>query len=90
MRHSAVTLTHEIGHALGLNDEGTALGVDNVMYSLSPDGPLGASARSRFTVGQVFRMNVWNYSYLTVGSTTAPKRSCDYLDPCPTVDFDVP
>jgi hypothetical protein len=40
-------------------------------------------------VGQVFRMNVWDWSYMTIGSTTAPKRSCDNWDPCPTVSLDV-
>jgi hypothetical protein len=87
-RHSTVTLAHEIAHALGLNDEEEELGVLNVMYNLADDGPLGADARSQFTVGQVFTMNVWNWSYLIVGSA-APQRNCNQWDPCPGMSLDV-
>ena len=88
-RHSQMTLAHEIGHALGLNDEESGFGALNLMYSLAPDGPLGADARSQLTLGQVFRMNVWNWSYLIAKSSAAPKRGCDDAEPCPPVAFDV-
>lgn len=87
-KHSTITLAHEIGHALGLEDEEDRLGALNVMHNLLPDGPLGADARSRLTVGQVFRMNVWNGSWITTRTVGAPKRLCRMSDPCPPVDLD--
>jgi hypothetical protein len=89
-KHSTITLAHEIGHALGLDDEEEALGVLNLMHNLAPDGPLGADARSRLTVGQVFRMNVWNDSWITtVPTATRPTRLCRTAsEPCPPVDLD--
>jgi hypothetical protein len=89
-KHSTITLAHEIGHALGLDDEEETLGALNLMYSLAHDGPLGADARSRLTVGQVFRMNVWNDSWITtVPAATRPTRLCRIAsEPCPPVDLD--
>jgi hypothetical protein len=86
-RHSSITLAHELGHVLGLNDEESALGEINVMANLAPDGSLGADARSRLTVGQVFRMNIWEDSWLA-RPTGAPKRFCDAAQPCPPVTTD--
>jgi hypothetical protein len=86
--HSPVTLAHELGHALGLNDEEemTAL---NVMNSLLPDGPQGADARSRLSVGQAFHMNVWNDSWINIRSPKPPVRACDDVHPCPPMALDV-
>ncbi len=89
-RHSTITLAHEISHALGLVDEEEALGVTNVMNNLSSDGPLGADARSRLSVGQVFRMNVWNDSWITKVHPAAriPRLCRTWMDPCPPVALD--
>jgi hypothetical protein len=86
--HSAVTLAHELGHVLGLNDE-EFLGGLNIMNSLLPDGPLGAEARSLLTVGQGFRMNVWNDSWITTRLPRPPLRACDEIQ-CPEMGWDVP
>ncbi|MFL5492818.1 MAG: hypothetical protein ACJ8DC_00385 [Gemmatimonadales bacterium] len=88
-RHSPITLAHELGHVLGLNDEGDALGTINVMHNLAPDGPLGANARNHLSVGQVVRMNIWNDSWITTGTTVPPTRACDALAPCPPTALDV-
>ncbi len=89
-KHSTITLAHEIGHALGLDDEEEALGALNLMHNLLPDGPLGADARSRLTVGQVFRMNVWNDSWVRfILPTPRPTRLCRTTnEPCPPVALD--
>jgi hypothetical protein len=89
-KHSTITLAHEIGHALGLDDEEEALGALNLMHNLLPDGPLGADARSRLTVGQVFRMNVWNDSWVRfILPTPRPTRLCrTNNEPCPPVALD--
>jgi hypothetical protein len=86
-RRSPTTLAHEIGHALGLKDEEPNLSDINLMYNLAPDGPLGANARSRLTIGQVFRMNVYNDSWTAIraGKST---RGCIETSPCPQVDLD--
>ncbi len=85
--HSPVTLAHELGHVLGLNDEAGRLGNRNVMHNLLPDGPLGADARSHLTVGQAFRMNLWDDSW--INSRKPPplvvQRACDARQPCPAI-----
>jgi hypothetical protein len=86
-RHSSITLAHELGHVLGLNDEEATLGEINVMHNLAPDGSLGADARSRLTVGQVFRENIWEDSWLP-RTTSGPTRFCDATSPCPPVTID--
>lgn len=88
--HSPVTLAHELGHALGLNDEEGRLGRLNIMHNLLPDGPLGADARSRFKVGQAFRMNVWNDSWINTRLPRPPHRTCDDAQHCPPMGWDVP
>ncbi|HEY8256715.1 MAG TPA: hypothetical protein VIG08_03600 [Gemmatimonadales bacterium] len=87
-RHSSITLTHELGHVLGLKDEEPTMGENNVMYGMAPDGSLGADARSRLTVGQVFRMNIWNDSWFAIPQPSAQKRYCDAVQPCPLVTTD--
>jgi hypothetical protein len=87
--HSPTTLAHELGHALGLNDEEGKLGRLNIMHNLLPDGPLGADARSRFKVGQAFRMNVWNVSWINTRLPIPPHRTCDDAQHCPPMDWDV-
>jgi hypothetical protein len=86
--HSPVTLAHELGHALGLKDEEGRLGPVDIMHNLLPDGDLGANARSDLTVGQVFRMNVWNDSYLNTRLPPPPQRTCDAVYPCPPAELD--
>jgi hypothetical protein len=86
--HSPVTLAHELGHALGLKDEEGRLGPVDIMHNLLPDGDLGANARSDLTVGQVFRMNVWNDSYLNTRLPQPPQRTCDATYPCPPAELD--
>jgi hypothetical protein len=86
-KHSTITLAHEIGHALGLKDEEERLGSLNLMHNLLPDGPLGADARSRLTVGQVFRMNVWDGSWMAK-LPSAVTRVCRTSNPCPAMTFD--
>jgi hypothetical protein len=88
--HSTVTLAHEVGHALGLNDEEGMLGTVNIMHNLLPDGPLGADARSRLKLGQVFRMNVWNDSWINTRLPLPPRRACDASQTCPEKASDVP
>jgi hypothetical protein len=88
-RHSPITLAHEIGHALGLDHVlSTVSGGINVMDGLADDGPLGANVRSRLTVGQAFRMNVYNDSYLTKLSPLPLTRRCITSEPCPPVELD--
>ena len=86
--HSPVTLAHELGHTFGLNDEEGKLGTVNIMHNLLPDGPLGADARSRFKLGQVFRMNVWDDSWINTRDGHPPQRAC-VLTQCPPMDWDV-
>ncbi len=86
--HSPVTLAHEIGHALGLNDEEGRLGNRDVMHNLLPDGPLGADARSHLSLGQVFRMNVWNDSWINTRKPAPPQRACDANQSCPPIELD--
>lgn len=88
-RHSTTTLAHELGHALAL-EHGDLMGSENVMNSAAPDGPMGASARSHFTVGQVFRMNISDESWLNnKGPRSGLKRSCGIAGKCPPIEFDV-
>jgi hypothetical protein len=88
-RHSNVTLAHELGHVLGLQDELGRLGSVNVMHNLLPDGPLGADARSRLTVGQAFRMNVFDHSWINKRLPAPPNlRACTVAEPCPEVATD--
>jgi hypothetical protein len=84
--HSPVTLAHEIGHALGLNDEEGRISNRDVMNNLLPDGPLGADARSNLTVGQAFRMNVWDDSWLNTRVPQPTRRACDAQEPCPPIE----
>jgi len=86
--HSPVTLAHEIGHALGLNDEEGRLGNRDVMHNLLPDGPLGADARSHLSLGQVFRMNVWNDSWINTWKPVPSQRACDANQSCPRIELD--
>jgi len=86
--HSPITLAHEVGHALGLNDVEERLGNRDVMHNLLPDGPLGADARSHLTVGQVFRMNVWDDSWINTRRPKPPQRACDAKQPCPAEEID--
>lgn len=82
------TLAHELGHALGLNDEPGRLGPTNIMHNLLPDLPLN-NARSRFTIGQGFRMNLWNDSWINTRLPRPPQRACNEAqEPCPTVELD--
>jgi len=83
--HSPVTLAHELGHALGLNDDIGELGNRDVMHNLLPDGPLGADARSHLTIGQVFRMNVWNDSWINTRLPKPIQRACDVGEHCPEI-----
>lgn len=86
--HSPVTLAHELGHALGLNDEEGRLGNRDVMHNLLPDGPLGADARSHLTVGQAFRLNVWDDSWINTRTPRPLRRACDAVQPCPDIESD--
>ncbi len=87
--HSPVTLAHEIGHALGLGDVEERLGNRDVMHNLLPDGPLGADARSHLTIGQVFRMNVWDDSWINTQRSKPPQRACDDVqERCPDEGID--
>jgi hypothetical protein len=86
--HSPVTLAHELGHALGLNDEQGRLGPTDIMHNLLPDGDLGANARSHLRVGQVFRTNVWNDSWINTRLPKPPQRACNDRYPCPPVELD--
>ena len=83
-----MTLAHEIGHALGLSDEEGRLGNRDVMHNLLPDGPLGADARSHLSLGQVFRMNVWNDSWINTRKPAPPQRACDASQSCPPTELD--
>jgi hypothetical protein len=87
--HSSTTLAHELGHALGLNDE-ELLGALNIMNGILPDGPQGAEARSRLTVGQAFRMNVWNDSWINTRLPRPTQRTCYGTQQCPLMGWDVP
>jgi hypothetical protein len=87
--HSSTTLAHELGHALGLNDE-ELLGALNIMNGILPDGPQGAEARSRLTVGQAFRMNVWNDSWINTRLPRPAQRTCYGTQQCPLMGWDVP
>jgi hypothetical protein len=63
----------------------------NLMSSAAMDGPLAADVRSQLTLGQVFRMNVSNNSWLNnnLGPRTgAPARICGIGGRCPPQDFD--
>ncbi len=86
--HSPVTLAHEIGHALGLNDVKERLGNRDVMHNLLPDGPLGADARSHLTIGQVFRMNLWDDSWINTRRPKPPQRACHPKETCPDEETD--
>jgi hypothetical protein len=91
-RHSSVTLAHELGHALNLGEAEGTLGAVNVMNNLAPDSPLGASARSRLTLGQVFRMNVSGDAWVNTAAgprVGALTRSCVLVGQCPPLDLDV-
>ena len=55
------------------------------------DGPLAADVRSQLTLGQVFRMNVSNDSWLNNNRgprTGATIRICGIGGRCPPQDFD--
>lgn len=105
---SATTLVHEVGHALGLtlpgkghSDDLSGFDVGNVMTSgINDQDPNG---RNRFSVGQVFRMNVDQASWLNwaadaagvpVREPSAPRMGCQCgeQDPsgrCPRLIDDV-
>lgn len=95
---SSTTLAHEIGHAFGLRpaicgghtDQLPGFGVENIMHAG------GGDERTKFTLGQVFRMNTqddgWGGTVLiTDGDPTRPRRSCpaNYSDArCPALIVD--
>jgi hypothetical protein len=99
-RHTPTALAHEIGHALSLKhpeDMAADLDLDkmlrstNLMSSAAMDGPLAADVRSRLTLGQVFRMNVSDDSWLNDNRgprTGAAQRLCRIGGRCPPQDFD--
>jgi hypothetical protein len=84
---STLTLAHEIAHALKLEHPGATLDALNLMQDLLDDGPLGADARSRLTVGQAFIMNVENESWMATADP-GPTRLCWSTDPCPPAVLD--
>jgi hypothetical protein len=88
-RQSTLTLAHEIGHALKLDHPpiGT-LDALNLMQGWLDDGPLGADARSRLTVGQAMRMNIENESWISKLPIAGPTRKCWVSDPCPPDELD--
>jgi hypothetical protein len=94
-RHASTTLAHELAHALGLGEAEDRLGTVNVMNNIASDGPLGASARSQFTLGQVFHMNVNKESWVNTGSAdrpplrAGPVRTCRASSPCTTFELNV-
>jgi hypothetical protein len=97
-RHTTTALAHEIGHALSLDhpeklklDPVKMLGSTNLMTIAAMDGPLAADVRSQLTLGQVFRMNVSNNSWLN--RTGGPRggasvRNCG-IGECPPQEFSV-
>jgi len=88
------TLAHELGHAFSLQhsdswaaSSSSSATNDNLMLSSS-------ISRSKLTIGQAFRVNVHNTSWLKQNSLgTALARSCpDSQTPtarCPAISFDV-
>lgn len=95
---SSTTLAHEIGHAFGLRpaicgghtDQLQGFGPENIMHAG------GGDERTKFTLGQVFRMNTqddgWGGTVLiTDGDSARPRRSCppNYTDArCPGLSID--
>lgn len=96
---SSTTLTHELGHALGLIEPVwghtrnlPGFSYTNMMWSGESDERTGA--RSTFSLGQAFRINVDDHSWLfQKGLPTWPPRDCsDDLTvslPCPALARDV-
>jgi hypothetical protein len=95
---SSTTLAHEIGHAFGLRpaicgghtDQLPGFGPENIMQAG------GGDERTKFTLGQVFRMNThadgWGGTVLiTDGDPARARRSCapNYSDArCPALTAD--
>jgi hypothetical protein len=100
------TLTHELGHALGLRwlnghtNSGEQNGrkefpVTNLMYSYV--NRQTAAAQNRFSLGQAYRMNIDTASWLSQGvqqSTSNKIKNCqpDPTEqiPCPRLALDLP
>jgi hypothetical protein len=88
------SLPHEIGHAYGLRPSGSGghtnglagFGNNNIMWGGGP------ATRNNFSVGQAFRLNVYNISMLNVnGNRTGPTRNCPPLTTsttCPALALD--
>jgi hypothetical protein len=95
------TLAHELGHASGLTlptsghaDEVAGMSSDNLMWPGVRDDV--AAARSRFTVGQIFRINFDRHSWLNNPRFHDPPPSdldcigrADPTCPCPRIAADV-
>lgn len=106
--HSASTLIHELGHALGLTLPGQGhsdvlAGFDPSNVMTSGDNDLDPGGRRRLSVGQVFRMNADEASWLNhavkadgtpLRDATSPRLECQCgaNDPpgrCPPLVADV-
>jgi hypothetical protein len=93
--YSSTALAHYLGRSLGLGDatEVSGFNSSNVMWAQ------GTGARTSFSLGQVFRMNVGSNSWLNV-SSESPRRDtlrldCDTgtspeTDKCPKITAKVP
>jgi hypothetical protein len=100
--HSNSTSAHELGHSLGLNEPdyghaspiaGFASETKNIMVT-------GTVLRDRFTVGQVFRMNVDQRAWINretvagsqirTGTTLDCACSPHAVEPCPPQTLDFP
>jgi hypothetical protein len=87
--HTATALAHHLGHAFGLSDVTSAddLTWTNVMWH-HPPNESGLDARMKFTLGQVFRMNLDIQSWLNESSIRngLPTVECGgNPDACPAV-----
>ena len=102
-RRTGTTLVHELGHALGLQSpyvpegghtgDGTTQFVEgftsnNVMWT-SLDADIALS-RESFSLGQVFRMVIGEYSWLNRSVRSGPTENC-CLEPsmCPKLALDL-
>lgn len=92
---SGGTLAHELGHALGLLEPHwghtrfqPGFSYTNLMWPYETDA--ARAARSSFTLGQAFRINIDDHSWLPM--LTGTSRNCDSLGvdrSCPPLESDV-
>jgi len=95
-RRGSGTLTHELGHALGLHEPESGhtnlvqgFSYTNMMWNSA--GDIGTAPRSTFSLGQAFRINMDDHSWLHF--VTGNTRNCDSTKvdrSCPPLEKEFP